>query len=210
MTESSVVRTRALTAAAAALLAAGALSACRSNIGTAAVVDGQRITDTQVAHYVTPKAQPVPLDKSSIGPRAFVVQILVTNAVLKKLVAKAPGGGPSGTQVKALERRGLGGKSAKVFTESQGVKGYTTAFDRQVVDFLAYRSVLNTLQQQGVDVGTLIKKTKVPVQVSSRYGTWNPDQLALDTSAGAGLPGFVSLQPGSGAAAPASTPPPAN
>ena len=51
--EPILVRARKLTALAAAVLAVAGLSACRSNVGAAAVVDGHRISESDVHTYLT-------------------------------------------------------------------------------------------------------------------------------------------------------------
>ena len=55
--------------------------------------------------------------------------------------------------------------------------------------------MLNSEQQQGVDVSTIASKLAFPVKVNPRYGTWDAKQLRLDYTGSAGVPAFVKLQP---------------
>ncbi len=208
------MRVRSLTAAAVAALALAGLTGCRSNVGNAATVNGTKISDTTLSHYVTPSAKSVTLQSSSgsgveVGPKAFVLQTLVYTRLLKALVEVGPSGGPSKAQLAAVARQTRGGKSATAYATSQGIIGYTSAFDRQLVQRQTYAAVLQAYQQQGVDLPTLLKKAKITVKISPRYGRWDSKALSLDGSSGAGVPGFVKLQPtpsGSTSASPIAVP----
>jgi len=190
------VRVRSLTAAALATLAIAGITGCRSNAGNAATVNGERISDSKVSAYITPSAQPVAVSQSErVAPKSFVVQILINVRLYQAVIKKAPNGGPKKGDLAAISRQALGGKSPKAFAEAQKIIGYTPAFDREVVSFLTYQSVLQTYQRQGVDVKALVAKTKVSVSVNPRYGKWDKNRLTLDGSVGAGVPGFVKLQP---------------
>ena len=194
------MRVRSLTAAAAATLALTALAGCRSNVGNAATVNGERISDTTVSQYVTRRAKSVTLSSSSgsgveVSPKAFVLQTLVYTRLLKALVEVGPNGGPTKGQLAAIAAQTRGGKSAEAFATSQGITGYTSAFDRQLVQRQTYAAVLQSYQQQGVDLPTLLKKARIKVSVSPRYGKWDDKALSLDGSSGAGVPAFVKLQP---------------
>ena len=45
----------------------------------------------------------------------------------------------------------------------------------------------------GTNTNAAISKVKIPVQISPRYGTWDPSTLSLTSDGGAGLPSFVRL-----------------
>jgi hypothetical protein len=200
------VRVRSLTAAVAATLAVAGLAGCRSNIGTAATVNGQRITDSTVSQYITPSAKGVTLQSSSgasvhVAPKAFVLQTLVYTRLLQRLTKVGPGGGPTKGQLAQVQTQTLAGKSAKTFAISQGITGYTTAFDRQLVTRQTYSAVLQAYQQNNVDLQALLTKAKIKVTVSPRYGKWDSKALSLDGTTTAGVPSFVRLQPTPGAAA---------
>jgi hypothetical protein len=200
MTESGTVRIRLLAVPAVALLAAAGLTGCRSNIGTALVVDGHSYSDSQISRYVTPSAKPVQGQSSSTPPRTFVVQILINTRLGRKLVdSAAPGQTPTKGELAAIRQRVLAGKSPKSYVESQKVTGYTASFDSLIVDFVTYQTILSTLAQNGVYVQSKLASVKISVKVSPRYGRWDAKSKSLDTSDSAGLPAFVSLQP-SGAA----------
>jgi hypothetical protein len=169
----------------------------------AATVNGSRITDSTVSHYVTPAAKSVSLQTASggsaeVAPKPFVLQTLVYLRLLKEFVAAGPGHGPTKGEFASVRSRVLAGKSSEQYAHERGITGYTAAFDRMLVDQQAYAAVLNVYQQEKVDVTGIIRKARIDVSVSPRYGRWDKKALSLDGTAGAGLPSFVHLQPTSG------------
>ena len=195
------MRSRPLTVVAAAVLAALVLAGCSSsNVGQAASVNGQRISESDVSRYLTSKARPVTLSNQNggstvVAPRAFVVQILVYNRLLHDLLAKTPGGVPTGGELAALEKGVKQGKSAKQVANAQGVVGYSAALHRELVRRFAYAAALQKRQQAGADVNKLAQQLDVTVSVSPRYGRWNAKTLSIDTGPEAAVPPFLTLQP---------------
>ncbi len=195
------MKPRLLSVVAAAVLAAVVLAGCSSsNVGVAATVNGQRITESDVNRYLTPNAQPVSVSdqsgaSTSVSPRAFVVEILVYNQLLHDLLVKTPGGVPTGGELASLEKSVLAGKTAKQVANGQGIKGFSDAFNREFVKRLAYASALQARSQQGADIDKLAKELDIKVSLSPRYGRWNAKALSIDTRPEAGVPSFVTLQP---------------
>lgn len=182
------------------MLAIAGLSACRTNVGVAATVQGHKISESDVTRYVSVKAQPVSVSdasggSSTIAPRTFVVEILVYNQLLQDVLASTPDGGPSTGELAQLRTQVLAGKTPAQLATSQGVKGYTSALHTELVRRLTYTAALSAYQQKGVDVSALAKKLHVRVSLSPRYGTWDAANLSIDTRPGAGVPAFVTLQP---------------
>lgn len=193
------MRLRAITAAAAAVLAVAGVAGCRSNVGQAAVIDGQRVTESQVSDYLTADAKAISVQEndgttSSIAPKPFVLDILIERRLYEKLLAKTPAGAPTAAQLGTLQRSYLKGVSAKTAVERLGAVGYTRTFDSLIVDVQVMATVLNSEQQQGLDVSTIASKLKFPVSVNPRYGTWNAKELRLDYTGSAGLPSFLKLR----------------
>lgn len=210
MTESSVVKANSrrprprtlLAALAVAVLALTGLTACKSNLGVAATVNGARIDDSQLAHQVTPSAKPVQISQTaSLSPRAFALSVLIGNKILPDIVAKGPSGGPGKTDLAEIRTRALGGKSTSAYATAQGVRGFTASFDKQVVTYIVYLQVLRAYQANNINIPNLIRSAKPSVHVSPRYGAWDESSLLLSTAPNAGLPGFVTLQPTAGAGA---------
>jgi hypothetical protein len=195
------VKSRLLPVVGAAVLAVVVLAGCSSsNVGVAASVNGQRITESDVNGYVTPNAKPVSVSDQSggsteISPRAFVVEILVYNQLLHDLLAKTPGGAPTGGELAALKKTALGGKTARQAASGQGIKGYSDAFNREFVRRLAYASALQARSQKGADIDKLAKELDIKVSLSPRYGRWDAKALTIDTRPEAAVPSFVTLQP---------------
>lgn len=187
---------------AAVLLAAG-LAGCRSHVGNAAVVDGQRISESDVSGYVTPNAKPIQLQETSgatyeAAPKSFVLQTLIYTRLLEELIAKVPNR-PTPGQLAAAEATTLGGKTASQYAEANGITGYTAAFDSLLVHRSTLTAVLQEASQRGVNVQSLFDKSRFEVRVNPRYGSWDAKNKVFESTPGAGVPGFVQLQPTAGA-----------
>lgn len=198
------MRVRYVGAAAAAVLALTGLAGCKNNIGTAAVIDGHRITESDVSHYLTVNAQPV-IERDangntvSISPRSFVVNELINQKLYFKVIGEIPSVSKlTETQLDAQLQSDLQGKSVTQVAESLGLHGFAESFYKIVLRAQEEVLVLRSAQSNGVDVSTAIRKVDFPVTVSPRYGTW--DEKSLQLTAGSRLPSYLDLQPGNGAA----------
>jgi hypothetical protein len=198
------VRVRTLGAAAAAVVALAGLAGCKTNVGTAAVIDGQRVTESDVSHYLTAQSQPVTERNANnatvqISPRSFVVAQLINEQLGFKVLAAIPSvSDVTAAQLDARLQNDLGGKSVTAVAEQLGLHGYTEAFYRIILRVQEISGVLRNEQSNGVDITAAFSKIKFPVSVSPRYGRW--DSTALQFIAGATVPGYLELQ--SGAVAP--------
>lgn len=195
------MKLRTLTAVAVATLAVVGLAGCRSNVGTAATVNGHRISESRVSSYITPDAKPARAQAQNgqsfeVAPRAVVAQTLIEIRLLEAVLAAAPGGAPSQGRVAQARAAVLAGKSAKQFTAAHGLTGFTDSFADVFVHDQALGALLTSYQQQGVDVRRLLAQTRLHVSVSPRYGKWDPQSLSLlGGNAGSNLPGYLTLQP---------------
>ena len=189
------MRLRIVGAVAAALLATTTLTACRTNVGYAATIDGTRISESQVAGYLTPQAQPLSNQSGpSTPPRSFVLQTMIFTRLLPKLIASLPGREPTQAEIGELQRRLLNGVTAQKYVSSRGAKGYTDDFARLLVRSSVYGQVLTTLNQQGVNINQALSKLSFPVSVNPRYGSWNSKTYSLNSTGSAGEPTFLRLQ----------------
>ncbi|MBE7188415.1 hypothetical protein [Jatrophihabitans endophyticus] len=188
------MRLKLLGAAVVAVLAAATLSACQTNVGEAAVIDGHRVSESDVSSYLTSSAQPVALSQTTTTPaRVFVLDVLILRPYLKKLISASPIGNVSERKLAAAHQEQLNGKSDKSVAAQIGVHGYSTAFDKLVVDLsilLEVRSRLSSAQLAAAD-----KKVSFGVSLNPRYGSWTRKGLFIDSDASAGTPGFLKLQP---------------
>ena len=94
------------------------LVGCDSKAGTAAVVDGHRITEKELSRYVPANAQPIPAGDGSTSTPAknFVLQYLVRNQVFPLLLAAA-GTPVTEAQLQAGKAEALGGTTEADLTE---------------------------------------------------------------------------------------------
>lgn len=188
------MRSRVLVVAVAALLSVAGLAGCRTNVGTAAVIDGHRVTESDVSDYITPNAQPVTLsnsDGSTIqeAPRAFVMRELIGDAFLLKLLGSLPKA-PSRTKIDAELDRERGGKTYTQEAEKLGLKGYTENFYKIVLRVQLVQSGLS--QVQSTVLNNAAAKLHFPVKVSPRYGTWNGKNFSFDGAPA--LPSYLKVQ----------------
>ena len=197
------MKLRALGAVAAAVLLMTVLAGCRTNVGTAAVIDGHRVTESDVSSYITPAAQPVTVQTSSSGatikesPRSFVVRELIYDRLFRALLAHTGSGVPTDGQLSAQLRRDLNGQSEDQAARRLGVKGYAAKFDALLLRVQVLQQLLGAQIQHGLDIAALVKKVHLPVTVKPRYGKWNPQKLSFDGSTA--IPPYLTVQSGGAA-----------
>jgi len=191
----------ALAAVAGAAVAALGLTGCDSKIGTAAVVGGHHLSDSDVQQYLTVNAKPFSVQSQSgapqtIVPRSYVLTALIREELFSKALAKTSGGMPSQSEVNSAEQQLTQGASTaqqeKQYTQ-YGFKGSFAALDLR-------DSALEGLLAQRVgattDAGPILKAVEdlhLSVSVSGRYGSWDASSLGLKTDPADGAPSFVQL-----------------
>jgi hypothetical protein len=193
------VRARRPITAVALMLVVTGLAGCRTNVGTALRIDGHRISESSVNAYVTPDAQPVPVQLSQTktvqaAPRSIVAQTLIDLVSYRKIIAQTPAGLPTTAQLQQVEKSLLAGKSAEAFATSNGIKGFTSAFDAKFVERQAYDSIIGQESSNGVDVQKAVSAIKISVTVSPRYGTWDRTSLSILGAKYANTPSYLTLQ----------------
>jgi hypothetical protein len=199
---------------AAAALAITTLAACQTKIGVAAVVNGARLSDSDVSTYVTKKAVPFSGGGgTTITPKSFAVETWIDTVLFEQAIRKHGG---AITTAERTEYGGLAtsGTSPDQLTKAYTSRGFTVAMRdlrvRTQADFLLLihrlhpklddSQVLQDSQgAEGNEAAVEIGKLANDVFVSGRYGTWDKKTLSLDSSVNAGLPSFVKF--GSGATA---------
>ncbi len=187
---------RGVAACAALVIGVSGLTACRTNVGSAATIDGHRVSETQVGDYLTGSAAPIKgsSGSQSTDPKPFVLEILIDERLYPKLLRAAKVGSPGKGQLTTLRRQYLAGKSVKAAAEGLGVKGYSAGFNSLIIDIEVYATLLNQAQSAGTDVSSIALKLHFPVKVNPRYGTWDKSTLALKSGSTAGVPGYLTLQ----------------
>jgi hypothetical protein len=194
-----------------------ALAGCRTNLGTAANVNGHRITDSDVNKNVTPTG-PTGAGKSSAGPpRSQVLQFLVQEQVFTRTLSYlSKGKVPTDAQLATLHDEAgsvllqtqLGGaaldQALRKGLPSVGIKPTFAKTYLRVVE-LEYAIIKSQQLSQMTQLVALIKKAHVKVTVSPRYGKWVPATAGLDGKPV--VPSYLNVQPGAGGAAATSTGP---
>jgi len=193
-------------------LAASLLSACRTNVGVAARVDGHKISENTVDDYAGHGKALASSDGSSIGPRAVALYYLVEQRVVNALLDAAPGATPSAATIDSAVSSAVaqsGGSAAVV--KQLGLTGYPTKLTNVAIRDAVIRIKLDEVANLSTsdnnpslsDIATALKfdTTKFPVTVSSRFGEWNASALTVDLSGG--QPPYLTLQ-STAAAQPAS------
>lgn len=202
----------AAAALAATALAVGELTACDTKVGQAAVVDGHRISESDVAKYFTSQAEDFP-DQDAAGnstlivPRVYVLNTLIHERLYAALLAKTPGGSPKPAAL-TKARAAVLAQSSEADVETQYKQhGYKAALVPVLIRVQTLLQILSDDAQQGVDVQGIVKKIQFPLSINPRYGTWDVKALRLSTAANAGVPGFVRLPAPASASTPAPSAP---
>lgn len=190
----------------------GGLSACQTKVGLAASAAGHRLSDTDLNSYIKAGAEPYTEQGATTAtvPKVFALGNWI-NLKLFTAAVESKGGAPKSSELAVAETSILGGRSAAAFEKLYTGRGYTKKFGELILRQGATLIVLieriapgiTTAQaisalQSGQANAELIKavNAKNPkVEVSRRYGTWEPKNLALSAEPAAGLPSFVHYGP---------------
>lgn len=201
---------RILTVLTLAVLAAGTLTACQTKIGQAASVAGATLSDSALADLVQPGATPY-TDQSGaqVVPKLNALTTWVRNELITAAIDAK--GGPATTN----ELNAAGSVVADSGVPDQAAKanrgyGYAPSFFRLLTQQYTLLIVLierlaklpdaakafNALQsgQANQAFVSAIVATKTKVDISPRYGTWDPSTLGVTSFAkkpDAGAPAFV-------------------
>lgn len=203
------MRLRKPVAAAVALAAAATLTACQSNAGAAAVVDGHRISDSQVTDYVQPGTGPTASAQGQrLLPKTTALSYLVQAEVFRRVLA-SNGGVPSDADLTAVRGKAAqtllqvpitGADLDKYVTDSVVKSGFDKKFADLLFETIELEQTLidRTGAQNLTDLAKATDKVGVPVSVSRRYGTWDPTRLEITDPTGS-TPDYLKL----GSSAPA-------
>lgn len=186
-----------LLAALAALAIAGfGLTGCDSKAGTAAVVNGSRITETQLSDYLAPNAQPITVSNSDgstfgVPARVFVLQYLIRNQVFPLLLSST-GSPVTEDQLNADRAAAIGGDEASL-QKQIAAAGLKPRFeevllrDRELTDLVGKK--LATQQQ----LTAALAKVKDVVSINPRFGSWDESSLRIVDLSKKQLPSVLSF-----------------
>lgn len=205
------VRLRALTAAVLAILASAGLTACRTQAGVAATVEGHRISESTVNSYLTANSQAVQAQSQTgaapMAPRTYVLQTLITNQLFAKILRDLTNNEPIDEhELKTEINSVLAGDSAQHFVSTHGLVGYSDAFATLALRDSVLINKITTLANNGADINAALAKLKFPVSVNPRYGAWDPTKFTMSSDPAAGLPSVLRVRSG-GAVLPGVAPP---
>lgn len=204
------MRFRALGASVLAAAAITVLAGCQTKVGVAAIVNGARLTDSDVSKYVTKQAIPFSTSTGTINPKPFAVETWIDTMLFEQAI-KNRGGAITTAERTEYEGLVLSGTTPEQLTKAYTGKGFTTAMrDLRVRTQVAFLILIHRLHPDldstqvlqgaqsslGNDAAGEISKLAKHVTVSGRYGTWDAKKLSLDSSADAGLPSFVTFGQG--------------
>lgn len=191
------MRLRLLGAAGAAVVATSLLAGCQSNVGVAARIDGTTVSETQLSNYVTPNAQSVQGSSGqTTAPKPFVLTILIDNQLLRAVLAQSKSGPVTPGRLTTLEHQFLNGKTPEAEAAALKVKGYSSSFDEQIVEYVVLTNQLNSAFSSSAEFSAALQKVDFPVSVNPRYGVWNAKQHNLESGPSQGRPSYLRLQRG--------------
>ena len=197
------MRLRTLSAVGAMVLIAASLTSCRTNVGVAARIDGQKVTESQVGDYLTAKARANPTSQgvqTAIPARSFVVEVLIDVPLYTKLYEVSAHRTPSAGDLSRAEATVLQGGNLHSVVTKAGFTGFTSAFESKLLQVQGLLQLLGQEAAKGIDVNSQLKhlsRSGFPVSVNPRYGVWDSTTASLSSGASAGVPSFLTLRSGS-------------
>jgi hypothetical protein len=197
--ETRPVKLRTLAALAALAVAGLGLTGCDSKAGTAAVVNGNRITETQLSDYLAPNAQPINVSDGAGGSfgvpaRVFVLQYLIRDQVFPLLLSNA-GSSVTADQLSADRADAIATLAGDEATLQKQVAqaGLKPRFEAVMVRQQELTDLVGkklTTQQQLTDA---IAKIKDAVSVNPRFGSWDKASLRIVDLSKKQLPAMLSF-----------------
>jgi hypothetical protein len=185
------VKLRKLTVALVAALALVGLAACSSNAGTAAVVDGHKISESDVGQYLQPNAQPFSNGQNKVVPKSLALNTLIAERIYDKAL-KENGGAPSDAELNQAQQQALQGQKKSDLRKQVVKSGFTKSFVPVYLRVQSLPVLLNERVQNGQDQKKIVASLDADVDVNASYGTWNSDG-GLDNNATGGVPSFVTF-----------------
>ncbi len=185
------------------------LTACQSKVGAAAYVGDQRISERSVQSWLS----------GSKAGAANAVSVVVQFSVLERLferVLMRRGGVPSAAELAGLHDVAIGqllnSPSGSLGTGEAADKNLETVLDRLAIKRSFRATLLRAVELESAtiklskaasvaELAKYVNQAGVKVSVSPRYGSWNRDQLGLQTASGADFLAPVSPAPSAAAGA---------
>jgi hypothetical protein len=172
-----------------------ALAGCDSKAGTAAVVNGQRISEKNLSSYVSANAQPIQSSdgSSSVPAKNFVLQYLIRNQVLP-MVLSAGGASVTDAQLDATKAGILQGSPEQALTDQITKLGLSARFEPVVMRNRELLTVLQAKLTTDKQITDALAKVKDAVSISPRYGSWDTASLSVVDLGKKELPSMLSFE----------------
>jgi hypothetical protein len=186
-------KVRALLVLPAIVVAGVGLSACGdSKVGSAAVVNGDKISESDLSSYISRNASPIAnSDGTSTNPSDLVLTELIQNKIITDLWEQN-GGVPSQADLNKVESQALQGQS-----HSDALTSITNAgLEPKYLDLALNTVEMNVLLTQKysqAQLTSLLAKTPQNISVSARYGSWDHTNLVLAPLSKSQLPSGVTI-----------------
>ena len=176
------------------------LSGCQAHTGAAAIVGGDRITEQDLATYVTSAAVPFQnTNGATIVPKSYVLQQIIEGRVLEAAIV-AHGGAISADELAKSVASVIGGTTESAIVTQIAARGFTAKTEKVLVHTAALEGVFKnrfatatTAQAQAA-----LTKSSPKISVNPLYGTWNPGELGVDPA----KPDFLQLSSSAATATP--------
>lgn len=176
-----------------ALTAALSLSGCDTKVGTAAVVNGHKISESTLNSYLTDSTQLIGDPTSGTPPRNFVLNLLVFNELAPEILSHTTGGPVKDKDMQEATLPALQGGTEDDLRQLIAQVGLKQSFEPVYLDYLRYRTVLRTRISTAEELDAAIKSSRIAVSINPRYGAWDPENRAVRQLASSQLPSNVKL-----------------
>lgn len=206
------MRVRQLGAAGLAVLAVAGLSSCRSNVGAAAVVNGHRISESDVHTYVTAQgvdpALKAQADQAgqSLVPKSIALNALVQSQVYALVLTRTQGGLPSDADLRAA--RDLAAQTLSGGQITNGVdlsKAVAAQLTKESLNARLLPVVLRSIDLEfalinrvkaasSADIAKAVTAQHIKVSVNPAFGRWSAADVSVLPPSGSELPNFLTLQ----------------
>lgn len=175
-------------------LACVGLTGCDSKAGTAAVVGGHKISESDLSSYLHPDAPPVQSSNgsSSIAAKTFALQYLVQNEVFPALLA-ANGSPVTAADLATAKSSVLHGSDEQVLVDQITKSGFTSKFEPIVLRNHELLTILQAKLTTNEQATAAIAKLKEGISISPRYGSWDAQSLSLVGVGKKQLPSVLSF-----------------
>jgi hypothetical protein len=178
-------------------------SACEVKPGAAAFVGDQKITESDVAQYVSTTSTASPsTDAQTLTPRAQVVSTLVSERLFREYLQEK-GGVPSDAALLSSRDAAFQLVTGQSFPDLAQFQGQLEGlgYDKDFAELYAtqieleYEVIQRSKAASLAELAKAVQAVTDTPRISPRYGSWNAEQLSLSGSSA--TPNYLTLVGGS-------------